>query len=131
MNEPLFLTRDEALAIHADMIDRYGGSGGVRDAGLLDSALAQPQATFGGQFLCKDVAEMAAAYLFHIVKNHPFIDGNKRVGVAAAVVFLKMNGLILRPDPGGIERLALDVATGTADRGQLAEFFRARIEDVA
>src|SRR6185369_192349 len=88
---PEFLTLDEVLEIHRDQIVRYGGSMGVRDMGLLQSALAQPQATFERQFLHHDIFEMAAAYLFHIVQNHPFIDGNKRVGVAAALVFLLLN----------------------------------------
>src|SRR5688572_4842287 len=86
-----FLTLDELVAIHRDQIERYGGSLGVRDWGLLKSAIAMPAATFGGQFLHTDIYEMAAAYLFHIVQNHPFIDGNKRVGAVAADVFLTLN----------------------------------------
>lgn len=84
---PVFLTLDEALDIHRDQIQRYGGSSGIRDLGLLQSALAQPQAAFAGQFLHADLIEMAAAYLFHITQNHPFVDGNKRTGTAAALVF--------------------------------------------
>src|SRR5260370_603870 len=86
-----FLTLDEVLEIHRDQIARYGGASGIGDVGLLQSALAQPPASFGGQFLHADLFEMAAAYLFHIVQNHPFIDGNKRVGTVAAIVFLKLN----------------------------------------
>src|SRR5687768_12741314 len=88
---PNFLALDEVLEIHRDQLTRYGGLGGIRDLGLLQSAVAQPQATFAGQFLHADLAEMAAAYLFHIVQNHPFLDGNKRVGAVSAIVFLKMN----------------------------------------
>src|SRR5437867_10279787 len=88
---PTFLSLDEILEIHKDQIARYGGMAGIRDLGLLQSALAQPQATFGSQFLHADLIEMAAAYLFHIVQNHPFIDGNKRVGAVAALVFLQLN----------------------------------------
>ena len=89
----MFLTLDEVVAIHRDQIDRYGGSLGVRDWGLLQSAIAMPAATFGGKFLHSDFCEMAAAYLFHLVQNHPFIDGNKRIGAVAADVFLSMNNL--------------------------------------
>src|SRR6266702_1459663 len=89
---PTFLTTDQVLEIHSDQIARYGGMAGVRDLGLLQSALAQPQATFGGQLLHADLFEMAAAYLFHLVQNHPFVDGNKRVGAVAAIVFLLTNG---------------------------------------
>ena len=91
--EPLFLTLDEVVATHRDQIERYGGSLGVRDWGLLQSAVAMPAATFGGQFLHTDLCEMAAAYLFHLVQNHPFIDGNKRVAHAAMETFLMLNGL--------------------------------------
>ena len=74
---PVLLTLDEVLEIHRDQLARYGGSQGIRDLGLLQSALAQPPATFGGQFLHADLFETAAAYLLHIVQNHPFVDGNK------------------------------------------------------
>jgi death-on-curing protein len=87
--DPSFLQFDEVVAIHRDQISRYGGSTVVRDWGLLRSALAMPEATFAGRHLQTDLSEMAAAYLFHIVSNHPFIDGNKRVGVVAADVFLR------------------------------------------
>ncbi|HYQ81440.1 MAG TPA: Fic family protein, partial [Anaeromyxobacteraceae bacterium] len=75
--KPAFLTLDEVLALHADQIGRYGGSPGLRDLGLLESALAAPRATFGGEHLHGSLPEMAAAYLFHLVRNHPFVDGNK------------------------------------------------------
>jgi hypothetical protein len=79
-----FLTVDEVLAIHAHLIERYGGSPGIRDLGLLRSALAMPEASFGGETLHATLYEQAAAYCFHSVKNHPFVDGNKRVGLAVA-----------------------------------------------
>jgi death-on-curing protein len=88
---PAFLSLDEVIEIHRDMIERYGGSTGIRDMGLLQSAVAMPQASFGSEFLHADLFEMAAAYLFRIVQNHPFIDGNKRVGTATAMVFLELN----------------------------------------
>ena len=83
--EPLFLTLEEVLSLHADQIDRYGGLPGLRDPGLLSSALAMPQASFSGKFLHATVHEMAAAYLFHLTQDHPFLDGNKRSGLAAAM----------------------------------------------
>jgi|SRR5215472_3210639 len=89
--EPVFLSLDEVLEIHQQQIERYGGSTGLRDAGALESAVATPQATFGGEFLHKSIPAMAAAYLFHLCQNHPFIDGNKRAGANAAVTFLLMN----------------------------------------
>src|SRR5208282_4208704 len=90
--ETLFLTLDEVLEIHEQQIELYGGSHGVRDQGALESAVAVPQATFGGEYLHPTVAAMAAAYLFHITQNHPFIDGNKRTGANAAITFLLLNG---------------------------------------
>ncbi len=93
MPEPTFLTIEDVAAIHLDQIDLYGGCAGVRDHGGLESALAQPQATCSGQFLHADLCSMAAAYLSHLVQNHPFIDGNKRAGTVAALVFLDINDI--------------------------------------
>lgn len=109
MTAPDFLALDEVLEIHRDQISRYGGAPGVGDAGLLQSAIAQPKATFAGQYLHADLFEMAAAYLFHIVKNHPFIDGNKRVGAVAAIVFLELNGLEVNAPEDEYELLVLQV----------------------
>jgi len=89
--EPVFLNLDEVLEIHAQQIARYGGSPGLRDPAGLESAVASPQATFDGEFLHRSIPAMAAAYLFHLCQNHPFIDGNKRAGANAAVTFLYMN----------------------------------------
>jgi death on curing protein len=84
-NEPEFLDIEDIIEIHATQLEVYGGSAGLRDLGLLESAVAQPQASFGGEFVHGGLFAMAAAYLFHIVSNHPFVDGNKRAGVLAAV----------------------------------------------
>jgi death-on-curing protein len=89
--EPVFLSLDEILEIHDQQIERYGGSHGLRDTAGLESAVATPQATFGGEFLHTSIPAMAAAYLFHLCQNHAFIDGNKRVGANAAITFLLMN----------------------------------------
>jgi len=123
-----FLTLDEVVAIHRDQIERYGGSFGVRDWGLLKSAVAMPAATFGGQYLQGDLSEMAAAYLFHIVQNHAFIDGNKRVGAVAADVFLALNEQRLVADQDEYAELVLSVARGEMSKSAAAEFFRAHTE---
>ena len=120
----VFLSRQEVLEIHRDQIERYGGSAGVRDMKLLESALAMPQAGAGGQYFHADLFEMAAAYLFHIVKNHPFLDGNKRVGAIAAFIFLKLNGLTLRVSNEAFEKLVLSVAQGKADKAVVSVFMR-------
>src|SRR5688572_33218097 len=122
---PRFLTLDEVAEIHHDQITRYGGSLGIRDMDLLQSALAMPEAGFGDQYVHQDVFEMAAAYLFHVTSNHPFIDGNKRVGAMAAFTFLKLNGLTLIAEELEFERVVLSVATGKMGKATIAEFFRA------
>ena len=105
------------------MIERYGGSAGIRDQGLLESAVAMPQAGMGDQYFHATLFEMAAAYLFHIVQNHPFVDGNKRVGAMAAFIFLKLNGLTVTTTETEFERLVRQVAEGQIKKDQIAEFF--------
>lgn len=119
-----FVTLDDVLELHAGQIAAYGGSDGLRSAELLQSAIAQPEATFGGKLLHGDVFEMAAAYLFHLVQNHPFIDGNKRIGLEVALVFLELNGATVDADDERLVRLVLGVAQGQIDKPQIAEFFR-------
>jgi len=121
---PLFLDLDRVLRTHLSLIERYGGADGVRDIGLLHSAIAMPQASFGGEFLHKDLFEMAAAYLFHIVQNHPFVDGNKRTGAATAIIFLTINGVELDGDEEGLVEVTLAVASGVAGKQQVADYFR-------
>ena len=91
--DPLFLSLDEILEIHDQQIERYGGSHNLRDVNGLESAVAMPQATFGGEFLHTSIPAMAAAYLFHLCQNHPFIDGNKRTAANAAITFLPIKQL--------------------------------------
>ena len=124
---PVFLSVDDVLQIHGDQIEKYGGSLGVRDMGLLESALAVPQSGIGGQYFHEDVVEMAAAYLFHIVKNHPFIDGNKRVGTMAAYTFLGLNGQDLDAPPPTFEKLVLSVADGKTDKATVTVFLRKHV----
>jgi len=121
---PLFLDLEEVLAIHHDQITRSGGTAGIRDLGLLQSALATPQAGVGMQYFHADLFEMAAAYLFHIVRNHPFVDGNKRTSVTAALVFLEMNGIEIRASDEALVKTVLADAEGKLQKGALAEFFR-------
>lgn len=124
MDDIDFLGIDDVLEIHVDQIERYGGSAEVRDVGLLQSAVAMPQATFGGSYLHEDLYVMAAAYLFHIVQNHPFVDGNKRTGAAAADVFLALNGMSLDVPEDGLEALVMRVVAGDADKAEIASFLR-------
>ena len=121
---PLFLDLDRVLRTHQSLIEAYGGAAGIRDVGLLHSAIAMPQASFGGEFLHKDLFEMAAAYLYHIVQNHPFFDGNKRTGAAAAIIFLAINDVKLEAEEEGLVDLTLEVAEGKVGKQQIAEFFR-------
>lgn len=124
MPDPLFLTLAEVIEVHADQIKRYGGDAGVRDLGLLESALAQPEASFAGEWLHSTVYEMAAAYAYHVCQNHPFIDGNKRTALACALVFLDLNGIRL-PDPQGLLKNAmLNVASGKMDKAELSQLLR-------
>jgi len=110
--------------IHAEAIARFGGSDGVRDSALLESAVAAPQASFGGKSPYRDLAEVAAAYLYYLCRNHPFIDGNKRTALGACIVFLRLNGIELRPDGPEWEELVLAIAAGSFDREQATVRFR-------
>ena len=122
MTEPEFLTLDEILGIHADQISRYGGSSGLRDLGLLQSAIAMPETTFGGEFLHGTISEMAAAYLFHIARNHPFVDGNKRTALMCVLVFMGLNSSGLDADPDQLYRLVDGVAAGRVEKSEVAVF---------
>lgn len=124
MKAPAFLSLDDVLALHADQIERYGGSHGVRDLGLLQSALAMPEASFGGTFLHATMEEMAAAYLFHIAQNHPFIDGNKRIALMATIAFLGLNDLDLDAPDNDLERLVLGVAGAKITKAEAAVFLK-------
>lgn len=121
-----FLSQDQVLRLHRSLIEHYGGDAAVRDMGLLMSAICQPPAMFGGQFLHSDLFEMAAAYLFHVVQNHPFVDGNKRTGAASAVMFLDINGIEIQADEAGLVELTLETAQSRADKAIISAFFRSR-----
>ena len=121
---PKFLSLNEVLSIHQDQITRYGGAPGIRDIDLLKSALGIPPATYGGEFLHTDIFEMAASYLFHIVKNHPFVDGNKRTGAVAALIFLDLNGFDFHASEDDFAEMVLAIAGGEMSKAQLAVFIR-------
>ncbi len=122
MDEPIFLTLDEVLEIHQSQIELFGGSTGIRDMGLLQSAQAMPKAMFAGKYLHADLFEMAAAYLFHLTSNHPFLDGNKRIGMVAAIVFLEMNDMDFHADEDELEQIVMDTAQSQVEKTTLADF---------
>ncbi len=119
-----FLTLAEVLEIHRDQIMRYGGTAGIRDVGLLESALGVPSMTYDGVFLHAGICEMAAAYLFHLASNHPFLDGNKRVGAVSALVFLAMNNYGFRASETDFADMVLAVARGECGKAGVTEFIR-------
>ena len=120
----VFLTLDDILESHQNQIDTYGGSHGIRDIGLLKSAIAQPEANYGGQYMHADIFEMAAAYLYHLVMNHPFVDGNKRVGLESALIFLEVNDALLDANDDELVDLVLKTTAGRVGKPEIAEFFR-------
>jgi death-on-curing protein len=125
MSAPIFLTLSEVIELHRISIEEFGGTVEIRDMGLLQSATAMPHAQFGGSYLHPDLAAMAAAYLYHIVMNHPFVDGNKRTGAIAARTFLLMNDVAFAPGEEELYELVMSVARGEANKDRASEFFRA------
>lgn len=121
---PAFLEVDDVLAIHDYYIERFGGTFGIRDQGLLESAVAMPQAGSGDIYYHSDLFEMAAAYAFHIAQNQPFLDGNKRTGLASAVTFLDINGFLLEDPDERLYRAMLKIAERRMDKSGLATLLR-------
>ena len=119
-----FLTLAEIIEIHKVQIEHYGGQHGIRDKGLLQSAAAQPQASFSGAWLHADVFEMAAAYAFHICQNHPFLDSNKRTALATALVFLELNGVEINDPKQKLLPAMLDMSQGNLNKSKFAEILR-------
>ena len=115
---------DTVREIHAEAIKQFGGLNGVRDENLLASAVLTPQSSFGGKSPYADIVEVAAAYLFYICNNHPFLDGNKRTAMMAAIVFLRLNGIKPLPDSRKWEKLMLDVAANKLDRAMTSQHLR-------
>jgi death on curing protein len=122
--EPLFLTVDEVRDLHDDQLRRFGGSAGVRDLGALESAVATPASTFDGEFLHQDLFHMAAAYAFHIAENQPFVDGNKRAALNAALVFLDINGWLVADPEMLLYDAMIAISSRSLDKTGLAELLR-------
>ena len=133
MNKLLHPTVEAVVAIHKEVLVAHGGSEGLRDRGLLESAVTAPQATMFGKPVFEDGIEIAAAYLFYICRNHPFVDGNKRTALATCLVFLVENGLLESKalDTDRWESLTLDVASSQLDRDQTTERLRALVYPAA
>jgi death-on-curing protein len=121
MKKITFLTLAEVIEIHTDQIQRYGGQGGIRDIGLLSSAVSLPYASFRGKLLHKNIYQIAAAYAFHISQNHPFIDGNKRTALASSLVFLELNGISISDPEGRLYDAMIKLASGKLSKEDLAE----------
>lgn len=122
-----FLSVEQVLAIHKRMIDEFGGAPDVRDHGLLESAVAMPQAQFSGQYLHSGITAMAAAYLFHLCKNHPFVDGNKRTALATAATFIDLNDYSLNATDDQLEQITLGVADSTFDKDELTKILKKHV----
>lgn len=131
MNSPLkHPTVEAVIAIHAEVLAAHGGGVGIRSVELLESAVAAPQATMMGQPMISDPVEIAAAYLFYLCSNHPFVDGNKRMALATCLVFLSENGLLPNEklDTDAWENLTLAVAAGLLSRDEITETLRKLLE---
>ena len=127
MSEIYFLDLNDILTIHQSTIDQEGGSQGIRDVALVESAISAPMATFGGEFLNPDLASMTSALMFSLIGNHGFVDGNKRVGTLAAMVFLDNNGVETLPGAAELEEAALAVAQGKIRKDELVGWWRQRL----
>ncbi len=118
------LTIQQVLFIHSRLIAETGGTVGLRDIGLLESAMARPFASFDGKDLYPELFEKASAMLDSIVNNHPFLDGNKRVGITSAVLFLRMNGRLLKCTQAELESITMQVATNHAPIDEITTWFK-------
>jgi len=121
VSEPVFLDIEDVLLIHEEQLARYCGAAGIRDAGLLESAVAVPRASAGGEYTHEDLFAMAAAYAFHIAQNQPFLDGDKRTGLLAAIVFLDLNAIVIADPEGTLYGSMIAVAERRLDKSGLAK----------
>ena len=124
-----FLSVDDVNRLHERTIDAQGGASGLRDAGLLDSAVSMPMQYFNGEYLHPGIPDMAAAYHYHICQAHAYIDGNKRTAALASLAFLAING-VTPPPPDELETVTLSMASGQMSKAELANWFRARLPSV-
>lgn len=125
--DPVFLDVDDVVVIHANTIQHEGGLDGLRDGGLLQSAVAMPRQRFDGEYLHRDLAAMAGAYLYHLAMNHAFLDGNKRVASFSCLIFLRANGVQQLPSADDLTRVTLAVAAGEMSKPNLIDWLRAEI----
>jgi len=128
MSQAVFLSVNDVLEIHRRVIEAFGGYAGLRDRGLLESAIAMPRSTFDGTELHAGLAQKAAAYHFHLCANHPFVDGNKRVAVAAAELFVMVNGRELTASDDELVELTMGVARGRLSKATVVEFFEKHVK---
>ena len=119
-----FIPAELVLALHADLLQRYGGQPGLRDRNLLESALAQPRITVGGKFAHKTIFDKAAAYGYHVCKNHPFIDGNKRVAFVLMDIFLQRNGWEIVAHEEDAYSMMIDLSSGRLSKAHLASWLK-------
>jgi len=119
-----FLKEDIILSLHQDQLKRYGGKTGLRDKKLFQSAMAQPEASFQGEYAHEDVFHMADAYGFHLCQNHPFYDGNKRTALIAMYTFLYVNGYQIVADKKSLFAIMMDLAQGKVSKDQLRKFLK-------
>jgi len=119
-----FIPNRIVATIHSDLLQRYGGRPGLRDPGLLDSALAQPKITVGGKFVHKTLFDKAAAYGFHVRKNHPFVDGNKRVAFVLMDIFLQKNGWEVTSNEEEAYSMMISLASGKLSKAQLSKWLK-------
>ncbi len=123
----IFITLQEVIEDQIEIIDRYGGAAGIRDIGLLASAIEMPKATMFGEYLHPTIFDKAAAYMFHIICNHPSVDGNKRAGVATALTFLRQNEVVIQftdKESLAFEELVVETANGKTTKEQIANFLK-------
>ena len=126
MKQPLWVARQTVDGLHSDLLAEHGGAPGLRDEGLLESALARPRQIFA--YSECDLPQLAAAYVAGIVKNHPFIDGNKRTGFMTGYVFLERNGLHFTASEAEAAQAVLELAAGTIDETGFALFLRDHVK---
>ena len=119
-----FLSEDQVIRIHEQVLSAYGGASGIMDMHLLQSAIGQPSMSMGGQFLHQTVFDQAAAYLYHLSRNHPFVDGNKRTAAESALLFLELNGYDFVGLDSEFVALVVEVAQGSLEKRQIASFLR-------
>jgi death on curing protein len=128
LQTPRFLSTSQVIKIHERQIEIFGGTAGIRDEGLLDSALAQPQATFAGELLHPTIHEQAAAYLYHLAMNYPFIDGNKRTAFAVMDTFIRLNGYSLSLSDTETYNMVIRVVKREISKEELSAFLELHLQ---